>query len=115
MTMVRLLPFLCGDRFRFAFGAMLRHDGPDETRQLSCYRDDSLLRSLVVGDRPIFLIKTMLSEHRMCDNLGGCCLLAFLERFASLRLARVLVGGFDQHAPAVGVAGLGDRPLPLCA
>src|SRR5438874_2443103 len=92
---------------------MLRHDRPDEPSQLAGYGNGSLLWRLTVSNRPVFLVKTMLSEYTMCDNFSRLSLLPSLEVLAQVRFACVLVCRFNQNSPAMSVASFSDRSLSL--
>ena len=87
-------------------------DGPGERRQLPGHGDDDLVDVLAArAQLPIPLAQSHLRFPADGLDLGRQLLQPELQMPA--HLGRIAIGprAFDQRAPSVGVAGLGDAPL----
>src|SRR6516165_5674363 len=92
----------------------LRHDGPDEADEFAGDGGHRARRPFAVADEmAIPAIEALLGAPGLRAARRRLALGARRQGPAERRAMAIVPGGLHEHAPRVGVAGLGEGPAPL--
>ncbi len=83
-------------------------DCPDEATEFSGHRSDCDVTMFASVKAEELVDETELGFHGNGDDLGGLPLTSSFEDKGSTGVVAVVPGSFDQEAPDVDIAGLGD-------